>query len=51
MGKYYENNVQLLWRGDMVAFIKGWSEFARKSEMSIDEMVVFTPMDDGFDLR
>jgi hypothetical protein len=43
--------VQLQWRGERVAFIKGWSEFAQKSEMTIDDTIVFIPMDGSFDVQ
>jgi hypothetical protein len=49
--KFYENNLQLQWRVERVAFIKGWSEFAQKSKMAVDHTTVFTPMDNGFDVR
>jgi hypothetical protein len=45
LGKYCENNVQLQWRGERVAFIKGWSEFVGKVGMVVDGMILFTHMD------
>jgi hypothetical protein len=51
LGKYCENNVQLRWRCERVALIKGWSEFIGKAEMSADKMCVFTPIDGGFDFN
>jgi hypothetical protein len=42
------NNIQPQWTGDRVVFIKGWTEFDRKSQMVIDDTIVFTPMDGGF---
>jgi hypothetical protein len=32
-----------------VAFIKGWTEFAVKSQIAINDTIVFTHMDGGFD--
>jgi hypothetical protein len=32
-----------------VVFIKGWTKFDRKSQMVVDDMIIFTPMDGGFD--
>jgi hypothetical protein len=48
LGHNCENNIQLL---DMVDFIKGWTKFARKSQMVINDTIVFNPMDNDFDFR
>jgi hypothetical protein len=51
LGQFCESNVQLQWTADRVTFIKGWTKFVRKSEITINNTIVFTPMDDGFDFR
>jgi hypothetical protein len=48
MGQHYEWRVQLQWRAERVGFIKSWSEFAARVGLRVDDTVVFTPKDDGF---
>jgi hypothetical protein len=36
---------------DRVAFSKGWAQFAVKSQMAVNDTVIFIPMDGGFDFR
>jgi hypothetical protein len=48
---FYENNVQLKWTAGRVAFIKGWKEFIKKPKILVHDTIVFTPVDNGFDIR
>jgi hypothetical protein len=48
MGKRCTVKVQLQWRAEHVGFIKGWSEFAGRLALHIDNAIVYTPMDDDF---
>jgi hypothetical protein len=48
MGQRCEWRVQLQWRAQRVGFIKSWSEFAARTDLRIDDMIVFTPKDDSF---
>jgi hypothetical protein len=48
MGERCEWKVQLQWTGQRVGFIKSWSEFTARLFLRVDDMIVFTPKDDGF---
>jgi hypothetical protein len=51
MGEYCEYRVQLQWTAERVGFIKSWSEFVDKADLKVDDTVVFTPADDGFQVE
>jgi hypothetical protein len=40
--------VQLQWRAEHVGFIKSWTKFASKADLHVDDTIMFTPKDDGF---
>jgi hypothetical protein len=48
MGQHCEWKVQLKWTGQRTVFTKGWSEFAARLLLRVDDTLVFTPQDDGF---
>jgi hypothetical protein len=48
MGERCEWKVQLQWTTHRVGFIKSWSEFTARLFLCVDDMIVFTPKDDGF---
>jgi hypothetical protein len=48
LGQRCEWNVQLQWTCQRVGFIKSWSEFCTRILLHVDDMLVFTPQDNGF---
>jgi hypothetical protein len=48
MCESYKWRMQLQWRAEHVGFIKSWTEFATREDLRVDDTIVFTPKDDGF---
>jgi hypothetical protein len=49
MDEHCEHKVQL--KAERVCFIKSWSKFVGKGQLDVDDTIVFTPIDNDFQVE